>query len=149
MPSRNVHAWVSGEMARTSRVSPDIIYARGVPADPSPDIDSFKRKDLFLILSEIGFRMDLGCHKKLKKKNREVQPLGNHSSSSILGTGRPCLHPHQPRQHNPQRHRVGHRDRASQSPPIYRQHEKTKRPQDAGNKQDRSPTRHADGGDLA
>jgi len=33
--------------------APDIIYARGVPADPFPDIDSFNRKACSLILFEI------------------------------------------------------------------------------------------------
>ena len=55
--------------------APGIIYARGVPADPSPDIESFNGKDLSLILFEIGFCRDLGCHKKLKKKTEKYNPL--------------------------------------------------------------------------
>jgi hypothetical protein len=39
-----------------------------VPADPSPEIDSFNRKDCSLILFEAGFCRDLGCHKKRKEK---------------------------------------------------------------------------------
>ena len=42
-------------MAAGAGVAPDIIYARGVPAERSPEIDSFNRKDCSLILSEIGF----------------------------------------------------------------------------------------------
>jgi hypothetical protein len=33
-----------------------------VPADPSSDIDAFIRKDFSLILIEVGFCRDLGCH---------------------------------------------------------------------------------------
>ncbi len=55
-------------MAAGAGVAPDIIDARGVPADPSPEIDSFNRKDGSLILFEVGFCRDLGCHKKCKEK---------------------------------------------------------------------------------
>jgi hypothetical protein len=55
-------------MAAGARAAPDIVYARGVPADPAPEIDSFNRKNCSLILFEISFCRDLGCHKKLKKK---------------------------------------------------------------------------------
>jgi hypothetical protein len=53
-------------MAAGAGAASDIIYARGVPADPSPDIDSFNRKDCSLVLFEIGFCNDLGWPKKLK-----------------------------------------------------------------------------------
>jgi hypothetical protein len=46
-----------------------------VPAEPSPDIDSFYRKDCSLVLTEIGFYKDLGCHKKLKEKTDKYNPL--------------------------------------------------------------------------
>jgi hypothetical protein len=46
-----------------------------VPADPSPDIDSFNRKDCSLIHFEIGFYRDLGCHKMLKEKTDRYNPL--------------------------------------------------------------------------
>ena len=61
-------------MATGAGAAPDIIYARGVPADPSPEIDSFNRKDCSLILFEIGFCKDLGCHKKPKKKSTITTP---------------------------------------------------------------------------
>ena len=35
--------------------SPDLIYARGVPDSPSPDLTSFDRKQCTLIIIEIGF----------------------------------------------------------------------------------------------
>ncbi len=35
--------------------APDIIYAIGVPADPSSDWDAFDRKDCSLIVFEAGF----------------------------------------------------------------------------------------------
>ena len=41
--------------AARAGAAPDIIYARGVPVDPSPDPASFDRKDCALILFEIGF----------------------------------------------------------------------------------------------
>jgi hypothetical protein len=62
-------------MAAEAGAAPDIIYARGVPADPSPGIDSFNRKDCTLIFFEIGFCKDLGCHKKLKEKIDKFNPL--------------------------------------------------------------------------
>jgi hypothetical protein len=62
-------------MAARAGAAPDIIYAREVPADPSPGIDSFSRKDCPLILFEIGFCRDLGCHKKLKEKIDKYTPL--------------------------------------------------------------------------
>ncbi len=56
-------------------MAPDIIYARGVPADPSPEIDSFNRKDCSLILFEVGFCRDLGCHKKREEQTDKYNPL--------------------------------------------------------------------------
>ena len=56
-------------------VAPDIIYARGVPADPSPEIDSFNRKESSLLLFEVGFCMDLGYHKKREEKTDKYNPL--------------------------------------------------------------------------
>ena len=41
-------------MAARAGVAPGIIYARGVPVNPSPDPASFDRKDFSLILFEIG-----------------------------------------------------------------------------------------------
>jgi hypothetical protein len=62
-------------MAAGAGVAPDIIYARVVPADPSPEIDSFNRKDYSLILFGVGFYRDLGCHKKRKEKTEKYNPL--------------------------------------------------------------------------
>jgi hypothetical protein len=62
-------------IAAGAGANPDIIYAREVPADMSPDIDSFNREDCSLVLFEIGFCRDLGCHKKLKEKNEKYNPL--------------------------------------------------------------------------
>jgi len=55
-------------IAAAAGVAPDIIYAREVPADPSPEIYAFNRKDCSLILFEVGFCRDLGCNKKRKEK---------------------------------------------------------------------------------
>jgi hypothetical protein len=55
--------------------APDIIYARGVPADPTPDPASFDRIGGFLILCNLGFCRDLGCHDKLTKKTEKYHPL--------------------------------------------------------------------------
>jgi hypothetical protein len=61
-------------MAAGAGVAPDIIYTRGVPADPSLEIDSFNRKDCFLIPFEVGFCRDMGCHKKRKEKTISTTP---------------------------------------------------------------------------
>ena len=55
--------------------APDIIYARGVPPDPSDIINAFDRKDCSLVLFEIGFCRDLGCHDKLAEKTDKYHPL--------------------------------------------------------------------------
>ena len=58
---RYIPAWVLTQellenlMAGGAGAAPDIMYARGVPSDPSPDIDSFNRQDCSLIRFEIGF----------------------------------------------------------------------------------------------
>ncbi len=62
-------------MAAGAGAASDIIYARGVPTDPSPGIDSFNRKVFSLIFFESGFCKDLGCHKKFKKKTDKYNPL--------------------------------------------------------------------------
>ena len=78
---RYIPAWVLPKEDLDSLITagagaaPDIIYTRGEPADPSPGIDSFNRKGCSLILFEIGFCTDLGCHKKLKEKTDKYNPL--------------------------------------------------------------------------
>ena len=62
--------WAAGAQA-----APDIIYARGVPADPTPDHNSFDRKDCPPILFEIGFCRDLGLHDNRTKKTEKHHPL--------------------------------------------------------------------------
>ncbi len=56
-------------------VASDITYARGVPADPSPEIDSFNRKDCSFLLFEVGFCRDLGCRKKREEKSDKYSLL--------------------------------------------------------------------------
>jgi hypothetical protein len=74
---RYIPAWVLPQEDLNNLVgagagaAPDIIYARGESTDPTPDPDSFDRKDCFLILFEIGFCRDLGCHDKLTKKTEK------------------------------------------------------------------------------
>jgi hypothetical protein len=46
-----------------------------VPTDPTPDPDSFNRKNCSLILFEIGFYRDLGYHDKIIKKTEKDHPL--------------------------------------------------------------------------
>jgi hypothetical protein len=58
-----------------SRSCPDIVYARGVPVDPSLDIDAFNMKDCSLILIEVSFCRDLGCNQKYTKKTETYLPL--------------------------------------------------------------------------
>ncbi len=62
-------------MAAEAGAAPDIVYARGVPADASPDIDAFNRKDCSLMLFEVGFCMDFGCHEKYTQKTDKYLPL--------------------------------------------------------------------------
>jgi len=62
-------------MATGAGATPDIIYARGVPVDPSPDPTSFDRKECSLILFEIGFYRDLGYQDKLTKRIEKYHPL--------------------------------------------------------------------------
>ncbi len=39
-----------------------------MPAGASPDIDAFNRKNCPLILFEVGFYKDLGCHENYTQK---------------------------------------------------------------------------------
>ncbi len=60
-----------------SRSTPHIVYARGVPADPNPDINAFNRKNCLLILIEVVFCRDLGCYEKYTAKTDKYLPLLN------------------------------------------------------------------------
>ncbi len=71
-------------MPAVAEAASDIIYARGVLANPSPEIDFFSRKDCSLILFEIGFCLDLGCQKKVEERYRQVKPLSDHAPT-LLG----------------------------------------------------------------
>jgi hypothetical protein len=51
-------------MAAEAGAAPDIIYARGVPADLPLAFDAINKKDCIIILLEVGFCRDLGCHQK-------------------------------------------------------------------------------------
>ena len=62
-------------MAAGAGAAPDIIYARGVPVDPSSDLDSFNRKDYSVDLFEIGLCKDLSSQDKLTKKIEKYHPL--------------------------------------------------------------------------
>ena len=62
-------------IAAEVEAAPDIIYAQEVPADPTTDLNSIDLKDCYLILLEIGFCRDLGCHDKLTKKSEKFQSL--------------------------------------------------------------------------
>jgi hypothetical protein len=55
-------------MAAGVGAAPDIIYARGVPADPSLDFNALNRMDCTLVLFEVGFCKDLDCHQKYTEK---------------------------------------------------------------------------------
>jgi hypothetical protein len=64
VPPRYIPAWalpqedIDGLMATGAGAAPDIIYARGVPADPSLDFDAYNRKNFTLILFEVGLCRD-------------------------------------------------------------------------------------------
>ena len=55
--------------------APDIIYALGVPAEPPANWNAFSKKDCSLIIFEVGFCRDLGCHEKYTQKNEKYLPL--------------------------------------------------------------------------
>ena len=44
--------------------APDLIYARGVPDTPEPDPTTFDRKNCNLIVNEVFFCRDFGCHER-------------------------------------------------------------------------------------
>ena len=79
MAPRYIPAWALPQedldslMAAGAGAAPDIVYARGVPADPSSD--AFNKKDCSLILFEVGFCRDLGCHEKYTQKTEKYLPL--------------------------------------------------------------------------
>ena len=81
MAPRYIPAWalpqedLDNVMAVGAGAAPDIVYARGVPADPSSDIDAFNKKVSSLILIEVGFYKDLGCHQKYTEKIDKYLPL--------------------------------------------------------------------------
>ncbi len=78
---RYIPAWILPQedlvsfRAAGAEAAPDIIYARGVLADPTPVPDTFDRKDCSLILFEIGFCRDLGLQDKHIKKSEKYNPL--------------------------------------------------------------------------
>jgi hypothetical protein len=114
----------------------DIVYARGVPANPSIKSNpSIARTDLQSSLRSASGGTSTATRTS-RRKRTSTTPRNN--ATTILGKGRPRVHSRRPRRHNPHRRRVQHRDRASQSPPLHRHHEKMKRPQDAGDNQYRS-----------
>ena len=55
--------------------APDLIYARGVPDTPAPDKNTFEKKQRILIIIEIGFCQNFGCHKRLQEKTTKYAPL--------------------------------------------------------------------------
>ena len=56
-------------------VTPDLIYARGVPNVPNPDPSSFNKAACTLLLIEVGFGSDLNLKAKLEEKTQKYQPL--------------------------------------------------------------------------
>jgi hypothetical protein len=57
--------------------APDLIYARGVPDTPEPDPTTFDRKNCNLLVSEVFFCRDFGCHERLQVKTTKYAPLIN------------------------------------------------------------------------
>ena len=56
-------------------VTPDLIYARGVPNVPNPNPSSFNKAECTLLLIEVGFGSDLNLKAKLEEKTLKYQPL--------------------------------------------------------------------------
>ena len=113
--------------------APDIIYAQGVPIDPSPDPASFDRKDCSLILFETDFCRDLGCQDKLTKKTEKyysllcaLQIYWGRDDLVYIPIGHACTTLHDTEIAT---------TLANQGPPLHR-HQKRKKNQDTRNKQD-------------
>jgi hypothetical protein len=62
-------------IAAGAGAAPDIVYARGMPSNLTSDFNAFNRKDCSLLLFEVGFCRDLGCHEKYKQKTDKYFPL--------------------------------------------------------------------------
>jgi hypothetical protein len=62
-------------MAAGVEAAPDIINARGVPTDPTPDPDYFDRKDCSRTLFEIGFWSNLGLQDIRANRTEKYHPL--------------------------------------------------------------------------
>ena len=60
-------------------VTPDLIYARGVPNTPNPDPSSFDKATCSLLLIEVGFGSDLNLKAKIEKKNANTNPSWTNS----------------------------------------------------------------------
>ena len=56
-------------------VSPDLIYARGVPNSPQLHSTTFDKKQCSLLLIEVGFGADLNLKRKIEEKTAKYQPL--------------------------------------------------------------------------
>jgi hypothetical protein len=81
MTPRYIPAWALPQenldnlMVVGAGAAPGIVYARGMPADPPPDIDAFNMMDCFIILIEVSSCKDLGCHEKYTQKTDKYLPL--------------------------------------------------------------------------
>ena len=66
MAPRYIPAWalpqedIDSLMAKGAGAAPDNVYARGVPNEPSTNIEAFNRKDCSPIFIEVGICRDLG-----------------------------------------------------------------------------------------
>jgi hypothetical protein len=109
---RYIPAWVLPQedldslMAAEAGAAPNIIYARRLPIDPSPDPASFNRKDCLLVLFEICFCRQLGCQDKLSKKTEKYYPLLCALRRYWGRVDLVCIHPHRPRRQHPPRHGI-------------------------------------------
>jgi hypothetical protein len=56
-------------------VTPDILYARGIPNSTSIDLSQIDKKGCSLLLVEVGFCSDLNLRAKLELKTQKYQPL--------------------------------------------------------------------------
>jgi hypothetical protein len=63
-------------------VTPDLIYARGVPNVANPDPSSFDKASCTLLLIEVGFGSDLNLKAKLEEKHRNTNPSWKNSKRS-------------------------------------------------------------------
>jgi hypothetical protein len=56
-------------------VASNIIYAKAIPDNPSPESKLIDKKKHTLLAIEMGFYMNLGCHEKIQETAEKYIPF--------------------------------------------------------------------------